>query len=132
MNQKGIYSPGSNLIERKTFLFATRILDLYRYLMDRKKEFIISKQIFRSGTSIGANVCEAEDGESRSDFRHKLSIALNETSETIYWLRLLKHGNYITQREFQSLYNDANEIRRILVAIIKRLKNEDTANEEPA
>ena len=116
------FSPGSNLIEKKTFAFATRIVDLYRYLTEVKREFILSKQIFRSGTSIGANVCEAEDGESKQDFRHKMSISLKETSETIYWLRLLKHGKYITEREYKSLYNDANEIRKILVAIVKKLK----------
>ena len=92
--------------------------------MQNKKEFILSKQIFRSGTSIGANVIEAEEGESRSDFRHKLNIALKETSETIYWLRLLNYGEYINDKEFQSLYSDANEIRKILTAIIKKLKTD--------
>ena len=115
------YLSGKSIIELKTFAFATRVLDLYHYLIKEKKEFIISKQVFRSGTSIGANVCEAEEGESRADFRHKLKIALKETTETVYWLRLLHHGKYINQKEFDSLFDDANEIRRILIAIIKTL-----------
>lgn len=110
------------IIEKKTFDFAKRILDLYKYLLNEKKELLISKQIFRAGTSIGANVCEAEDGESRADFRHKMRIALKETSETIYWLRLLRYGEYINEQQFRSLYRDANEIKSILVAIIKGTK----------
>ncbi len=100
-------------------VFAKRIVDLYKYLRYHKKEFVLSNQIFRSGTSIGSNVIEAEDGESRPDFRHKMGIALKETSETIYWLKLLRYGDYITEKGFISLYNDANEIRKILVSIIK-------------
>ncbi|MEE0957246.1 MAG: four helix bundle protein [Ruminococcus sp.] len=122
------FSPGNNLIEKKTFAFATRIVDLYRYLIAEKNEFVLSKQVLRSGTSIGANVSEAEDAESRTDFRHKLSISLKETSETVYWLRLLRYGNYISDQEYQSLYDDANEIRRILVAIIKTLNNGNKRN----
>ena len=122
--QMASYLSGNSIIEHKTFVFATRILDLYRYLTKEKKEYIISKQVFRSGTSIGANVCEAEEGESRADFRHKLKIALKETSETIYWLRLLRHGEYINDKAYQSLYKDANEIRRILIAINKTLGDE--------
>lgn len=109
----------NDIIEKKTFEFAKRILDLYKYLMAEKKEFILSKQIFRSGTSIGANVTEGEDGESRADFRHKMHIALKETSETIYWLRLLHYGKYITDKQYHSLYRDADEIKSILVKIIK-------------
>ena len=116
------------MIEKKTFAFATRIVDLYRYLIAEKNEFVLSKQVLRSGTSIGANVSEAEDAESRTDFRHKLSISLKETSETVYWLRLLRYGNYISDQEYQSLYDDANEIRRILVAIIKTLNNGNKRN----
>ena len=112
----------SSIIEQKTFEFSKRILDLYKYLLNEKKEFILSKQIFRSGTSIAANVIEAEDGESRADFRHKLNISLKETSETIYWLRLLQYGEYINDKQFQSLYKDADEIKSILIAILKKLK----------
>lgn len=110
--------------------FAKRIVDLYRYLKHSKHEYILSQQIFRSGTSIGANVIEGEDGESRADFRHKMNVALKETSETIYWLKLLRYGNYISEKGFYSLYQDANEIRRILVAIIKNSKNEELKDDE--
>ena len=112
----------SSIIEEKTFQFAKRILDLYKFLQTEKKEFILSKQIFRSGTSICANVIEGEDGESRADFKHKMNIALKETSETIYWLRLLQYGEYINDRQFKSMYKDADEIKSILVAILKKLK----------
>ena len=113
----------NSIIEKKAFAFAKRMVDLYQHLRAEKKEYIISKQIFRSGTSIGANITEGLDGESRIDFKHKLSISLKETSETIYWLKLLHYGNYITDREFRSLYQDATEIKRILTSIIKTLKN---------
>lgn len=112
----------SSIIEQKTFEFSKRILDLYKYLINEKNEYIISKQVFRSGTSIAANVIEAEDGESRADFRHKINIALKEASETIYWLRLLQYGEYINDKQFQSIFKDADEIKSILVAILKRLK----------
>ena len=125
MDEQVVFS-GDSIIEKKTFAFSVRIVDLNHYLTKEKKEFILSKQIFRSGTSIGANVIEAEDGESRADFRHKLRIALKETSETVYWLRLLWHGEYINEKEFWSLYNDANEIRRILIAIIKNTNNNES------
>ena len=111
----------SSIIEEKSFQFAKRILDLYKFLQTEKKEFILSKQIFRSGTSICANVIEGEDGESRADFKHKMNIALKETSETIYWLRLLRYGEYINDRQFKSMYKDADEIKSILVAILKKL-----------
>ena len=111
-----------DIIGRKSFDFAKRILDLYKYLIKEKKEYILSNQIFRSGTSIGANVVEAEDGESRADFRHKMHIALKEVSETIYWLKLLQYGQYITEKQFESLYKDANELKSILVAIVKGTK----------
>ena len=112
----------NSIIEKKAFAFAKRMVDLYQHLRVEKKEYIISKQIFRSGTSIGANITEGLEGESRIDFKRKLSISLKETSETIYWLKLLHYGNYITDREFRSFYQDATEIKRILTSIIKTLK----------
>jgi four helix bundle protein len=124
-----VYS-GNSIIEAKALAFAKRIVDLYRYLKHSKHEYILSQQIFRSGTSIGANVIEGEDGESRADFRHKMNVALKETSETIYWLKLLRYGNYISENGFYSLYQDANEIRRILVAIIKNSKSEELKDDE--
>ncbi len=113
----------NDIIEKKAFEFAKRILDLYKYLINEKKEQIIAKQVFRSGTSIGANVTEAEDGASRADFRNKMIIALKESSETIYWLKLLHYGEYITDKQYESLYCDINEIKSILVAIVKGTKN---------
>lgn len=114
----------NSVIEQKSFEFSKRILDLYKFLIYKKREFILSKQVFRSGTSICANVIEGEEGESRPDFRHKMNIALKEASETIYWLKLLRYGEYITEKQFNSIYKDAVEIKSILIAIIKNLKNE--------
>ncbi len=110
-----------SIIEDKTFAFAKRILDLHRFLLYKKKEYVLSKQILRSGTSIGANVAEGLDAESRIDFKHKLNIALKEASETIYWLRLLHYGEYIDEKGFKSLYDDAHEIKAILRSIIKTI-----------
>ena len=111
----------SSIIEKKTFRFSERIIKLHKYL--EKQEYMISNQIYRSGTSIGANVIEAEDGESRADFRHKMSIALKECSETIYWLRLLRSGEYLSEFQFRSIYGDANEIKAILISIIRSTGN---------
>lgn len=110
-----------NIIEKKSFSFAVRIVNLYKYLT-KKKEHILSKQILRSGTSIGANVAEAEQAQSTADFVSKMSIALKETAETKYWLRLLRETAYIADNEFQSIYNDCVEIEKILVSIIKSSK----------
>lgn len=110
-----------SIIEKKTLVFSQRIIDLYKYLLKDKNEFVLSKQILRSGTSIGANVAEGLDGESRADFKHKLNIALKEASETIYWLKLIKYGGYINDDGYDSLYSDAKEIKAILVSIIKTI-----------
>ncbi|MBQ8339538.1 MAG: four helix bundle protein [Clostridia bacterium] len=108
-----------NLIEDKSFAFAVRAVRLYKHLTNEKHEYIISKQFLRSGTSIGANVCEAERGQSRADFVAKMAIALNEANETDYWLRLLYASDYLTQAEFESISGDANELIRLLVSICK-------------
>lgn len=113
----------SSIIEDKTLAFSKRMVDLQKHLKYKKREYVISDQVFRSGTSIGANVVEAENGESRLDFRHKLCIALKEASETIYWLKLLRYGEYITDVQYRSLKGDAEEIKRILISIIKSLNN---------
>ena len=110
-----------NVIEIKSFNFAIRIVNLRKYLT-KKKEHILSKQLLRSGTSIGANVAEAEQAQSTADFISKMNIALKETSETKYWLRLLKETEYISDNEFQSIFNDCVEIEKILVSIIKSSK----------
>lgn len=114
---------GENAVKYKSEEFAVRIVHACRYLADEKKEYVISRQLLRSGTSIGANVSEAQYGSSRGDFVNKLYIALKETSETLYWLRLLFEGGYFTEREYSSLYRDCEEIRRILSAITKTVRN---------
>ncbi len=110
--------------ERKSFSFAVRIVNLCRHLHDEKREYTISKQLLRSGTSIGANISEAQQAQSRADFVSKLSIALKEASETNYWLRLLHATHYLSEVEFNSIYNDCRELERILTAIIKSSKEQ--------
>ena len=111
-----------NIIQQKSFQFAVRIINLYKYLTNDKKEFVLSKQILRSGTSIGANIEESIGGQSEKDFLSKLSIAYKEARETIYWLKLLKETDYISKNEFESLFNEADEICKILAKIIITLK----------
>ena len=111
-----------NVIVNKSFDFAVRIVRLYRHLSDEKREFILSKQLLRSGTSIGANVAEAIRGQSYADFISKLSIALKEANETAYWLKLLYKTDYLTDKEYDSIIHDADEIIAILVSIIKTKK----------
>ena len=111
-----------NVIEDKSFRFAIRIVNLYRYLCRKEKEYVLSKQVLRSGTSIGANVAEAQQAQSRADFIAKLSIALKETSETKYWLRLLRATGYLSASESQSVYADCVELEKILVSILKSTK----------
>ena len=108
----------------KSLLFAARVVKLYRYLSNEKKETIISKQIIRSATSIGANVNEAVYGISKADFIAKLQISLKETAETEYWLRLLQLSDYLNENEAQSLINDCLEIKRILISTLKTAKGE--------
>jgi four helix bundle protein len=107
-----------NIIVKKTFLFAIRIIRLNHYLRSKKNEFVLSKQILKSGTSIGANVEEAEGGQSRADFICKNQIALKEANETKYWLKLLQESGYITQEIGNSLLGDCNEIILILNSIL--------------
>ena len=106
----------------KSLLFAKRIVNVYRYLCDEKKEFVLSKQLLRSGTSIGANLAEAQYGSSRKDFLNKVYIALKECAETLYWLELLASCDYLTNNEFESLYTDCEELRKILSSITKSTK----------
>ena len=105
------------IIEVKSFEYAIRIVNLYRYLCEEKKEYILSKQLLNSGTSIGANVSEAQRGQSKNDFYAKYNIALKEAYETHYWIRLLHATNYLDEKEFSSLESDIKEIMAILVAI---------------
>ena len=104
--------------------FAVKIINLERYLREMKKELIISHQIFRSGTSIGAHISEAKFAESRSDFKHKLAGAQKEGNETLYWLRLLYRTKFIDDKIFNSLYQECLVIMKILSNIIKKLKND--------
>lgn len=112
-----------NVIKTKSFLFAVRIVNLSKFLNYEKKEYVISKQLLRSGTSVGAMVRESEHAESKADFIHKLPISLKEANESEYWLELLKETNYISNSEFESLQKDINEILRLLISIIKTSKN---------
>ncbi|WP_067147168.1 four helix bundle protein [Pseudotamlana agarivorans] len=111
-----------NVIKTKSFNFAVRIVNLYRFLITEHKEFVLSKQLLRSGTSIGANVREAEHAESKADFIHKLSISLKEANETEYWLDLLKETGYLNNSEYLSLEFDVKEILKLLTSIIKTSK----------
>lgn len=117
--------PYDNPLLDKSLKFASRIVKLYQYLLKEKHETIISKQIVRSGTSIGANANEAIYGVSKADFIAKLHIALKETAETEYWLRLLVMSEYITEAEGVSLINDCLEIKRILVATLNTAKQDN-------
>ena len=111
-----------NVIQQKSFVFAIRIINLYKYLTFKKKEFVLSKQILRSGTSIGANIEESIGGRSDKEFLFKLEISYKEARETIYWLKLLKQTEYISNSEFESIHVEAEEICKILAKIIITLK----------
>ncbi len=111
-----------NVIEGKSFDFAIRIINLYKYLNTEKKEFVLSKQLLRSGTSIGANVAEAEQAQSKPDFVSKMNIALKEASETKYWIKLLQATNYLTNDESKSILANCVELEKILTSIIKSSK----------
>ena len=106
-------------VEEKSFRFAIRIVNLYHFLRREKKEFVLSKQLMRSGTSIGANISESQQAQSRADFVAKLNIALKEAAETNYWLRLLHATDYLTEAEFHSVHHDCKELEKMLTAIIK-------------
>ena len=111
---------GNNIILDKSFLFAIKIVNLYKKLVNEKKEYVISKQLLRSGTSIGANTREGVNGYSKKDFKYKLSIAFKEAKETEYWLELLIATNILTEKEVNTTLNECNEICRILSSIIKK------------
>ena len=113
------------IIQTKSLFFAQNIYRLCKDL-DCQKEFIISKQLLRSGTSVGANIFEAYFAESTNDYIHKLSISLKEMNETIFWLELLKLENLIVENNYSQLINDGVEIRKILISIVKKLKSKNT------
>ncbi len=111
-----------NIIKEKTFAFAIRVIKMYNFLKENKKEFILSKQLMQSGTSIGAMIREAINAETSKDFIHKLSIAQKECDETCYWLELLKEARLSHEKEFASIYNDAIELLKIIRSIIIKSK----------
>ena len=111
-----------NILQDKSFAFAIRIVNLYKFLCEEKKEFVLSKQILRSGTSIGANIEEGIGGQSEKDFLAKLSISYKETRETIYWLKLLSTTEYLNKQQFDSILQDAEELCKILAKIILTIK----------
>ena len=111
-----------NLIKDKSILLAIRIIKLSKYIQETKNEFILTKQLIRSGTSIGANIHEGDFAESKADFIHKLSIAQKECSETLYWIELLKETSYLNTMEYDSIYNDSIEVMKLLTSILKTAK----------
>lgn len=112
-----------SILKDKSYDFAIRTVNLNRYLRERKHEFVLSKQILRAGTAIGALIREAEFGQSRADFRNKMYIALKEANETDYWLNLLKDTEFIETKDFESMSRDCSELIRMLVATVKTTAN---------
>lgn len=110
------------ITEEKSKSFAIRIVRLYQYLKDEKNEYVLSKQLLRSGTSVGANLSEAKCAISRNDFITKQYIALKEISETLYWLELLFKTDYLSQEQYDSIYQDAEELRKLLSSSTKTLQ----------
>ena len=119
----GGYMAQNSLIEERTFLFALRIVKACRYLRNQHKEYVISKQLLKSGTSVGAMMREAKYAQSRADFVNKTSIALKEANETLYWIELLYRSDYFDEKSFQSIHQEANEITSILASIVKTTKD---------
>ena len=111
-----------NLIQTKSYEFAVQIIKLYQFLSSEKKEYVLSKQLLRSGTSIGANIEEAIGGCSRADFLNKVTIAYKEARETSYWIRLLRDTDYLTNSQFESIHDQSLELIRILGAIQRGTK----------
>jgi len=118
---------GKNPVVEKSFRFALRIVRLARKLQDEKKEYVLSKQLLRSGTAIGALVREAEQAESKADFCHKMNISLKEANETLYWLELLHESEYLDSSDFDSIHADSEELLKILIAIVKSSKSGENA-----
>lgn len=113
-----------NVVKEKSFAFAVRIVILYKHLCAEKKEFVLSKQLLRSGTAIGALVREAEQAESKADFVHKMAIALKEANETEYWLELLHETQYLEPAAFSSIHQNVVELLKLLISIINSSKRE--------
>jgi len=112
-----------SVLSTKSYTFALRIIKLYQFMADERREYVLSKQVLKSGTSIGANIEESVHAQSKVDFVHKLSIAKKEANETNYWLRLLKDAGYIEEKHAESFLTDCGEIQRLLTASIKTAKS---------
>ncbi len=117
-----------SIVAAKSYQFALRIVKLYKHLTQDQREFILAKQVLRSGTSIGANVEEALGGQSKADFRHKVAIALKEARETSYWLRLLKDSDFIKPDAFNSIHGECDELVRMLKSIILTSQQNEKTN----
>ena len=120
-----------NIIKTKSFDFAVAIVSIYKQLTEERKEFVISKQLLRSGTSIGAMVRESEHAESKADFIHKLSIAQKEANEVLYWLELLNATEFMTISKFQKTHSEAKELIRLITAILKTAKRNNLKSTTP-
>jgi len=117
-----------NIIKDKSFQFAVKVVNLYKTLSHERKEFVLSKQLLKPGTSVGANVREAINAESKADFIHKLAIAQKECDETMYWMELLRETDYINEKEFAGLHGESGEILKIIKSIILTTKKKKTHN----
>ena len=111
-----------NTVKYKSYAFALRIIKAYKFLSSEQREFVVSKQLLRSGTAIGALIREAEHGESKADFIHKMTISLKEANETEYWLMLLHDSDFLEEKIFKSMLNDCQELIKMLISIIKSSK----------
>jgi four helix bundle protein len=116
----------NNIIQQKSFAFAIRIVNLYKFLTTEKKEYVLSKQLLRSGTSVGANIEESIGGQSEKDFISKISIAYKEARESMYWLKLLKATDYLSQEQADSLLKDAEELCKIIGKIQITIKTRNS------
>ena len=121
--ESGKWKVMGSILEQKSFQFAIRIVNLCKHLRSTKKEYTLSKQLLRSGTSIGANVAEARQAQSKADFISKLSIALKETTESKYWIRLISATGYLSEREYSSIVSDCIELEKMLVTSVKTSKD---------
>jgi|SRR5690606_1311840 len=111
-----------NIVMNKSYVFALRIIKLYKHLVAEQKEYVLSKQVLRSGTAVGALVKEAEHAQSKADFINKMNIALKEANETEYWLMLLKDSDYLDEKSFLSIHADSSELIKLLASIVKTSK----------
>ncbi|MFC4261258.1 four helix bundle protein [Ferruginibacter yonginensis] len=111
-----------NMVLEKSFSFSINIIHLYKYLIEEHKEYVLAKQVLRSGTSVGANIRESQNAESKKDFIHKLAISQKECDESIYWLELLVATNYISTEKFNTLFNEASQLHKLLKSIILSAK----------